>query len=164
MRVRIALLLLVLGIAGSAVVLRAPHESGSGSDGWHEARPVYGAAGSGFFVRVNDARGMGALPDGSQLVGMAVRFRNQGGSTYRATPNDFQLIDSSNATHVPDTPVPACGPWAETSVAPGATFGPEPLCFRLTGSPAAQTTLVWQPDVAFTFLATGNRIPLAPIA
>jgi hypothetical protein len=163
MRIRIAVVLLAVAAAAGAVGLRAPHDSGPTSSGWHEARPVYGAVGSGFFVRIADLRSLGALTDGSRLLAMQVGFHNAGGSTYSARPGDFQLIDDNGETHLADTPAPPCIPWAETPVAPGAVFGPVPLCFRSAVGQAAPTTLVWQPDVAFTFLATANRISLPPI-
>lgn len=162
MRIRIAVVLLALGVAAASIGLRAPHESTPTTGAWHEARPLYGAAGSGFFVRVTDLGDLGTLADGNRLLAMQVAFRNAGSATYRASRTDFQLIDAAGETHVADTPVAQCAPWVDTQVVPGATYGPLPLCFRSAGG-QAPTTLVWQPDVAFTFLATANRIPLPPI-
>ena len=95
MRIRIAVVLLVLACAGASIGLRAPHEATPTSGGWHEARPVYGAAGSGFFVQLTDLRDLGALADGNRLLAMQAGFRNDGRSTYRASPGDFQLIDAA---------------------------------------------------------------------
>lgn len=161
MRTRIAVLLLAVGVAAAAVGLRAPHETTSTLGDWHQAKPVYGAVGSGFFVRFTDLRNLGPLTDGTRLLAMQAEFRDDGGSTYRASRGDFQLIDAAGETHVADTPVAECVAWADTPVAPGTTYGPLPLCFRSAAGPAP-STLVWQPDVAFAFLATANRIPVPP--
>jgi hypothetical protein len=163
MRTRISVVVLVVAVAAAAMVLRAPHQSDPAGGGWHEARPVYGAVGSGFFVRVDGLHDAGPMSAGDRLLAMQVSFRNQGGSMYGARLSDLQLVDSSDATHMPDSPGPGCAPWAEGRVAPGAAFGPATVCFHVAGASVAPRTLVWQPDVAFAFLSTANRIPLPPI-
>jgi hypothetical protein len=79
------------------------------------------------------------------LVTMQVKFRNSSPSTH-ASPEDLQLIDASRHTSGLVTDAAGCKTWTRKEFNNGATFGPIPVCFRIS-SAARPFVLRWSPDL-----------------
>jgi hypothetical protein len=138
------------------------------------ARAVFGLQDAEFDVvvthLVRDAVIPGAPPTarGQGDVTLQVSFHNRSYSQQRAAPNDFALVAGTAAPQPPVYIGGQCPRWPVADLhardaedgssrdvgaqQTGPTFGPEPLCFSVAGSPMGPLTLVWHPDVAFFLL------------
>lgn len=86
---------------------------------------------------------------GNHLVLMQMTVHNDGGQdTKTINPFDFKLRDAAGVSHdVTFSDAPGCDIWSSVDLAPGATYGPKPLCFEASGAPSGALTLLWTPDV-----------------
>lgn len=92
----------------------------------------------GYLLRITE------LKIGEGLVTMQLTFRNSSSSTH-ATPEDFTLIDSHKAQHSPAFFEPDCKQWPRAEFNNGASYGPVPMCFRVTDT-SPPLGLRWTPD------------------
>ncbi len=86
---------------------------------------------------------------GNHMVVMQVKFHNDGGQdTKTISPFDFKLRDAAGVEHdITFSDTPGCDTWSGVDLAPGASYGPKPLCFEASGSPSGKLTLLWTPDL-----------------
>jgi hypothetical protein len=92
--------------------------------------------------------GAHVMPEGYHLVLMHITVLNGSSETRTVSPSDFELHDAAGflrAAKFPD--VPGCDSWQAEDVAPGASFGPKPLCFEAAGDPGT-LSLEWSPGVS----------------
>jgi hypothetical protein len=80
---------------------------------------------------------------------MQMTVHNDGGQdTKSINPFDFKLRDAAGVTHdVTFSDAPGCDVWSAVDLAPGATYGPKPLCFEASGAPSGALALLWTPDL-----------------
>jgi hypothetical protein len=76
-------------------------------------------------------------------------MHNDGGQdTKSINPYDFKLRDAAGVAHsVTFSDAPGCDTWSAVDLAPGATYGPKPLCFEASGDANGSLTLLWSPDL-----------------
>jgi hypothetical protein len=86
---------------------------------------------------------------GNHMVFMQMTMHNDSASdTKSVNPFDFKLRDPAGVEHnfaLSDSP--GCDTWSAVELAPGASFGPKPLCFQASGDPNGKLTLLWSPDI-----------------
>ena len=104
----------------------------------------------GYIMWVTDLKSDGGL------VTMKVTFRNSSTATH-AEPDDLRLVDSQNNVDEPVFDIPGCTRWPRTDFNNGATFGPQPMCFR-PASVAAPLVLRWSPDEGFFCCRTDVKL------
>jgi hypothetical protein len=100
-------------------------------------------------VNRNAPLGFFPVEAGNHLVLMQMTMHNDGGQdTKSINPFDFKLRDAAGVSHdVTFSDAPGCDVWSPVDLAPGATYGPKPLCFEASGSPSGALTLLWTPDL-----------------
>jgi uncharacterized protein DUF4352 len=86
---------------------------------------------------------------GNHLVLMQMTMHNDGGQDAKSiNPFDFKLRDTAGVAHsVTFSDAPGCDLWSGVELAPGATYGPKPLCFEASGDPTGSLTLLWSPGL-----------------
>jgi hypothetical protein len=85
------------------------------------------------------------VTDQQGVLRMQVRFRNSSDASH-ASPEDLQLVDSTNQTAPSIQEAPGCTHWSRTEFNNGASYGPITVCFR-PGSTKPPLTLRWSPDL-----------------
>jgi hypothetical protein len=90
------------------------------------------------------------------LVSMQVKFRNSSPSTH-ASPEDLQLIDTSQHVSGLVTDSTGCNSWTRHEFNNGATFGPINVCFRVSNA-TRPFTLRWSPDLGLFCCETDIRL------
>ena len=90
------------------------------------------------------------------LVSMQVMFKNSSNATH-ASPEDLQLIDSTQHTSGLVTNAPGCQTWQRHEFNNGAMFGPLNVCFRDT-TPTPPLVLRWSPDLGFICCNTDIKL------
>ncbi len=90
------------------------------------------------------------------LVSMQITFKNSSGSTH-SSPEDVQLIDSTQHTSGLVTNAPGCQTWSRHEFNNGALFGPLNVCFRVS-SAAPPLVLRWSPDLGLICCQTDIKL------
>lgn len=143
--VRLLILLVTSMLAACAIQPASPASSPSPTCSPRPCATVDGVIVTFSGLNPNAPPGRHVLPEGYHLVRMQITMLNGSSETRTVSPSHFELHDAAGFMRGANFPDAAgCDSWQAADVAPGASFGPKPLCFEAAGDPG-RLSLDWSP-------------------